>query len=342
VREAFDKLRLNKTNKILLQQINAIIENYSKQGYRLTLRQLYYQLVSRDVIPNRKNEYTKLSSLLNKARLAGIVDWDAIEDRLRVPRIPYSADDIADALEDIQSQYRLNRMRNQDIYLEVWSEKDALSGIFARVTEEYHIRLAINRGYASVTAMYNAYNRFKAQIEDGKKCYILYFGDHDPSGLDMIRDITDRLVRFIAIGLKEEFVEWCNKEGEYYEEDEDGNILDIELVSESFKRWLKQYFEVVPVGLTMSQINRYSPPPNPAKEADPRGDWYKAYLRQKHGLNQFISWEVDALPPEVLTSLLSSAIESKIDRAKFEEILKSEKSDKVEFGKLIKKYSKGK
>jgi hypothetical protein len=198
MKESFsEKLRLNKKNKEQLEIINGIIEEYSQQGYRLTLRQLYYQLVSRDIIANNLKEYAKLSKLLVQGRMAGIVDWDAIEDRIRRPYIPYWVNDVADAIRDTVNQYRLDRMENQDVYIEVWVEKDALSGVLRRITAHYHINLMVNRGYSSCTAMHDASERIKEK-QDEKKCYILYLGDHDPSGVDMVRDIKKRLEEFGA------------------------------------------------------------------------------------------------------------------------------------------------
>jgi hypothetical protein len=191
-----EKLRLNKLNVDKLNTVNKIIEEYQKQGYRLTLRQLYYQLVSRDVISNNLKEYAKLSTLLVQGRMAGIVDWDAIEDRIRVPYQQYSVDDIPDAIQDTIDQYKLDRMKDQDVYIEVWVEKDALSGVLRRITSYYHINLMVNRGYSSCTAMHDAYERIKDKVDDGKDCYIIYLGDHDPSGLDMRRDIKDRFKEF--------------------------------------------------------------------------------------------------------------------------------------------------
>ena len=190
-----ESLHLSKSNIERLNQINAIIEEYRLQGYKLTLRQLYYQLVSRDVIPNKTEEYAKLSSILVKGRMAGIVDWEAIEDRIRTPKIPYYAANVADAIDDITRQYRLDRMRNQDVYIEVWVEKDALSGVISRVTNKFHIRLMVNRGYSSATAMHDAAERM---IDARGDAHILYLGDHDPSGMDMVRDIRDRLLEFDA------------------------------------------------------------------------------------------------------------------------------------------------
>ena len=191
-----EKLRLNAANKAQLEKINEIIKEYAEEGYVLTLRQLYYQLVSRDIIPNLQKEYAKLSTLLVKGRMAGVVDWDAIEDRIRVPYIPYSVDDVDDAIQDTIDQFRLDRQEGQDCYIELWVEKDALSGVLKRITQHYHIRLMVNRGYSSCTAMHDAYERLKRQENAGKETYILYLGDHDPSGLDMIRDIRERLEEF--------------------------------------------------------------------------------------------------------------------------------------------------
>jgi hypothetical protein len=190
-----ESLHLSRSNIDRLNQINAIIEEYRLQGYKLTLRQLYYQLVSRDVIPNKTEEYAKLSSILVKGRMAGIVDWEAIEDRIRTPKIPYYAASVADAIDDITRQYRLDRMRTQDVYIEVWVEKDALSGVISRVTNKFHIRLMVNRGYSSATAMHDAAERI---IDARGDAHILYLGDHDPSGMDMVRDIRDRLLEFNA------------------------------------------------------------------------------------------------------------------------------------------------
>ncbi len=240
-----DKLHLNKKNKELLETINEIIEEYSMEGYKLTLRQLFYQLVSRDIIPNEQKEYAKLSRLLTEGRMAGFVDWSAIEDRNRVPYIPYSVDDIEDAIEDTINQYRLDRQEGQNNHVELWVEKDALSGVLKRITQKYHIKLVVNKGYSSTSAMYDAYKRFSEKIEDNKKVIILYLGDHDPSGLDMIRDIHQRTCEFL-IG------------------DSIDPLGDDEIPN----------FQVRPIGLTMEQIKKFNPPPNPAKLKDPRGTGY--------------------------------------------------------------------
>lgn len=231
-------IKLSKDNKVRLQTINSIIQEYQDDGYVLTLRQLYYQLVSRDVIPNQQKEYAKLSKLLKEGRMSGIVDWSAIEDRLREPEKPASFDSPEDILQAGINQYQVPRMEGQSNYLEVWVEKDALSGVLKRITEKYHVPIVVNRGYSSITAMHDAFDRFtRAMQGDADRITVIYLGDYDPSGIDMIRDVKNRILEF----------------------SQQDNIYD---------------FEIAPIALTRKQIEQYDPPPNPAKMTDPRAGKY--------------------------------------------------------------------
>lgn len=281
-------LHLGKKNITKLNIVNSIIEEYLEQGYKLTLRQLYYQLVSRDLIPNTVQEYAKLSTLLVKGRMAGVVDWDAIEDRIRVPYLPYWVYGIDDAIEDTIDSYRLDRQKDQDTYIELWIEKDALSGVLKKVTSYYHLNLMVNRGYSSCTAIHDAYRRFKNQTLKDKESYILYLGDHDPSGLDMIRDIKERIAEF---------------------------GIDINIKS---------------IALTAQQIKKYSPPSNPAKITDPRAKWYI----QRFGN---VSWEVDALTPDVLHKTVKKSVEKIIDMKLFNKVKTQEETDKKELTNIRRK-----
>jgi len=297
----FREVRLSKTNRQRLEIINAIIKEYQSDGYKLTLRQLYYQLVSRDIIPNRQSEYSKLSTLLKEGRMGGIVDWDAIEDRLRQSSVPSSWDSPKDIMESAIGSYALPRMEGQTTYIEVLVEKDALSGVLKKVTEEYHIPILVNRGYSSVSAMFDAYKRFERGIykiydmgkESEAKVIILYLGDFDPSGLDMIRDIEARIREFAEI-----------------------DFANFPL-------------EIISIALTAEQIKKYNPPPNPAKMSDPRA---KEFMRLYGGM----SWEVDALPPNVLNKLLDKEIRKHIDIDLYEEIVNREGEDKEKLRSLIK------
>lgn len=296
------KLQLSKANEGRLFDVNKIIEEYRKQGYRLTLRQLYYQLVSRDIIANKVAEYKKLGTLLVKGRMAGVVDWDAIEDRIRVPYMQYWNLNIKDAIESTIKQYKLNRMAGQENYIELWCEKDALAGILKPLCNKYHIILMVNRGYSSCTAMHDAYKRIASQIDNGKKVTILYFGDHDPSGLDMVRDIEGRVIEFLQMRFQD--------------------------------YWIGGWFKVWQIGLTMAQIEEFNPPPNPAKITDPRA---KDYIK-KFGS---VSWEVDALNPEELHNIIIDAVEGLIDYDLYESMLEKEKEDKKKLRKILEKENDG-
>lgn len=230
--EKYREKRFGKRSTELLDSCLVIIKKYQKLGIKLTLRQLYYQLVSGDIIPNIQPEYKRLGTLITDARYAGIVDWSAIEDRVRVPKIPSEFDGIPDLMNVALRSYRLDRWKGQEYHVELFTEKDALSSILAPKANEWHINFCVNRGYASATALYDTAQRFKWYLLSKKKeaCVVLYLGDHDPSGLDMIRDIKDRLDEFIP----------------------EGRI------------------EVDHIALTYKQIKEFNPPPNPTKTSDTR------------------------------------------------------------------------
>ena len=158
----------------------------------MTLRQAYYQLVSRQVIKNNRSEYQAVSNALVQARQDGTIPWEWIEDRLRLPRKVNMWDDLADFAETAIQAYHRDTWATQPIYLECWLEKDALSGLFESVLRSYGVTLNVGRGYDGWSSLYNAARRFKGK-EDA---IILYYGDLDPSGEDMVRSLRERLGHF--------------------------------------------------------------------------------------------------------------------------------------------------
>lgn len=191
-REEFKRVNFRPDSLALIKKCNAIVESYS---VRLSLRQLYYRLVATDVITNTKQSYKGLSALLTDARMAGLMDWNALEDRHRMLNIPSEWSSIASLVRSALNSFRFPRWEGQDYYAELWCEKDALSSILEPIADEYHAPLQINRGFSSVTFMYEAAKRFQRDA-DGRTPIIFYIGDHDPSGLDMVRDIRDRMETF--------------------------------------------------------------------------------------------------------------------------------------------------
>ena len=251
-----------------------IVELFAGQGYKLSARQLYYQLVTKDLIPNAEAVYTRILKLLTDLRYNGVVDWSAIEDRGRVPKKHPEWLNVSDLIESALAAYRLPRWSDQEYYIELYCEKQALEGVLKPIADKYHIYFGVNKGYSSASTMYDIAKRMQRQIWDGKYTRILYLGDHDASGLDMVRDIHTRVCEFLRI-------------------DED----DVD-------------FGVSQIALNMDQIDEYDPPPNPAKQTDPRSKWYIKKYGDK-------SWELDALEPSVLQEVTEEAILKFIDIDKY-------------------------
>lgn len=297
--ETFKDIKFKDKSLRMIEECNQIIQTYTESGLRLTLRQLYYQLVSTNAIVNSEKSYKTLGKLVSDARLAGLIDWYAIEDRGRRPRIPSEFKTLEELVETAIHSFRLPRWNGQEYYVELWIEKQALEGIFAPIASKYHITLSVNKGYASQSAMYEAaqriiygQNRGFELNEDGsetnvddldqdpRNAVVLYLGDHDPSGEDMVRDIEDRLVMF---GVKD--------------------------------------LEVQKVALTSAQVKQYKPPPNPAKLTDSRAQDYIAI----HGPH---CWEVDALPPKVLNKLVEQAIAQYVNMRLMDKVKTKEEEGK--------------
>jgi len=198
VYETIRPKRFQSKMRKLLDAIKPIITEYEEKKITLTLRQLYYQLVARQVIANQLKNYQMLSRLLKDARYAGEVDWNIIADHHRSTGKPACFDDLQDGLSALCSQYRRNGWLEQMFYLEVQCEKDALYTVISPLTNNYGVALTINKGYTSATAIYNCAQRFKEAKERGKTCVLLYVGDHDPSGMNMSKDIRGRLAEMGA------------------------------------------------------------------------------------------------------------------------------------------------
>jgi len=249
----------------IVDSANVIIDEYSKQGYELTLRQLYYQFVARDLIPNTQKSYKRLASIISDARLAGLIDWDAIVDRTRNVVTNSHWETIGDIIDTCARQFRVDTWEHQPIRPEVWIEKDALVGVIERPCKALDIPYFSCRGYTSQSEMWSSAMRLKEIIEGGQKVKIFHLGDHDPSGIDMSRDIEDRMRLFITRHIGHD---------EFYEN-----------------------FEFERIALNYDQVEQFRPPPNPAKLTDPRAKEYIA----EHG---DVSWELDALEPAYLEKLI--------------------------------------
>lgn len=214
---------------------NEIIHEYAEQGFDLTLRQLYYQFVARDIIPNTERSYKNLGKTINDGRLAGLIDWESITDRTRSLVAWQHETDPTTAIEELRDAYTIDMWTNQPRRVEVWIEKEALVGVIEDICFTNDVAYFACRGYVSQSEQWRAGRRFKRRSRSNQSTVVLHLGDHDPSGMDMTRDNADRLKMFSEFG---------------------------------------HAIEVKRIALNMDQIEQYDPPPNPTKFTDSRAKQY--------------------------------------------------------------------
>jgi hypothetical protein len=223
-----------------IERADAICLEYAAQGFTLTLRQLYYQFVARGLIPNKDTEYKRLGSILNDARLAGLIDWSHMVDRTRNLQAQPHWTSPEDIISAAASGYAIDKWSRQPWHVEVWIEKDALVGVIDPVCSRNDVPYFSCRGYTSQSEVWGAAMRLVKATTKGnsdRRALIIHLGDHDPSGIDMTRDVTERLALFAtAHGARRPKV----------------------------KR----------IALNMDQVLQYDPPPNPTKLTDSRANAY--------------------------------------------------------------------
>jgi hypothetical protein len=200
----------------LLAQASMLLEEYEEYG-KLTVRQLYYLLVSRGAIKNSNGSYQRFGHHLTTGRNAGVIPWDAFEDRARMfHREPYPRYDLADEEEPeealrswfeyaldprVSKEYEFRKWEGQAYYVELWVEKDALAGFLAPIAKELGVVLVVSKGFTSLTFRREASRRFEEAANEGKKAVLLYLGDLDPSGVDIYRVLKNEMAD-VAIVLR--------------------------------------------------------------------------------------------------------------------------------------------
>lgn len=275
----------------VVRQAQLITAEYLAAGYVLTLRQLYYQFVRRDLFPkdwadpntgstNNEKSYGKLGSYVNQARLAGLIDWASITDRTREVHTLAHWETPADIVRSAADQYRIDKWADQPRYVEVWVEKDALIDIVGKACKPLDVAFFSCRGYVSQSAMWEAAQRFEGFLQKGREPVIFHLGDHDPSGIDMSRDMGDRLEMFGVDG-------------------------------EPVRR----------IALTMEQVRASGAPPNPAKVTDSRCAGYVERFGDE-------SWELDALEPQDIERVITDAVLSVRDEARWAAKVRRENAER--------------
>jgi hypothetical protein len=238
VKQLFVDKKFGVAGLTLIDTVNGILDEYAAQGYDLSLRQLYYQLVARGHVENTVQSYKRIGGLVSDARLAGLVDWKMINDRGRVRVTPSHWTDPASILRSAARSFRIDKWEDQDYFVMAMVEKQALEGVLIPVCAELDIPFIANKGYSSSSSLYEIGQDLQEVLNNGKQAVVLYLGDHDPSGIDMTRDVLDRLNLFA--------------------ERTDFNDVEVDRLA-----------------LNFDQIEILNPPENPAKESDSRFEAYQ-------------------------------------------------------------------
>jgi len=238
MKQAFVERKFSAAVYDMIDVINGILDEYEGQGFRLSLRQLYYQLVARAYVPNTVQSYKRIGDMVSNGRQAGLIDWDMIEDRGRETVAVSHWKSPGEIVRAAASQFRIDKWEEQSVHIEVMVEKDALSGVLEPVCRDLDIAITANKGYSSSSTMYEIGQRLNGLARHGKTITVIYLGDHDPSGIDMTRDVADRLTMY--------------------------SELDNEDI------------EVIRLALNWAQIEEWKPPENPAKQTDSRFASYAA------------------------------------------------------------------
>lgn len=280
-----------------------IASEYEAIGLTLSVRQCYYRFVSLALSPNGKKYYDRIGDTLAQARLDGLFPMRFLEDRSRtVGRTDSltSLTDVDDALDlaarQIGSMPRWNLLRarwyGQPKVVSVWLEKEALSGIYQSACDAAAVGLFACKGYSSVSSLHDWVEYAAAATEDDptRVAVVLYFGDHDPDGMEIPESAERNIRRMLANGV----VPGRCPEGQDYNARE----RHAEPLIVRFER----------CGLSQEQIERYEPPPFMAKPTSSR---YEKYV-ERFGMDN--AWELDALEPRVMQRLVREGCERHFDQ----------------------------
>lgn len=286
--------------KSQIDDIKTAIYLLCEQYQPMTVRQLFYALTVKGVIEKTESEYKNVVCRLTKEmRLAGELPWDWLADHTRWQHKPRTYGGISDCLEESQAAYRraLWDPKTNSNYVEIWLEKDALTGVFYDVTSKYDVPLMPCRGYPSLSFLRSAGrtiawrqqllidNWLNDLFTDMPKLTIYYFGDFDPTGVDISRNIEDRIRSFLC-----------------------------EMDSECFDL----YFEFKRVAINKEQINAMNLPARPTKKSDTRAK----------NFGHDVSVELDAIEPDQLRHMIRSCILENIDQHEIERVWQTEKAER--------------
>ncbi len=256
----------------------------------MTLRQLYYRVVSAGVLKNAQAEYKRLGRLMTNLREAGDVPRTWIVDHIRSTLKPSSWTGLADYAETVRDCYRKDMWSQMPAHVEVFVEKDAIAGSIQPVTREFDVALQVVRGYSSVSFA-GEIGAIWSQVR--KPIFAYYLGDFDPSGFDIERDLAEKLSRYSDRNV------WHVPWGDEPVDPQPDAVY-----------WTR-------LAVCEGDFEEHNLIRLPVKNSDMRT---KAFLAA-HGAH---CAEVDAIPPAELRSRVQAAILSHIDAGRWERLKRAE------------------
>lgn len=279
--------------------IKAAIYGLLKEEQPCTVRQVFYRLVSAGVVGKTEGEYkSTVVRLLGEMRRNHEIKFSWIADNTRWMRKPSSFSSLEIMLKHSADAYRRSVWDNQDCYVEVWLEKDALAGVLYDVTSTWDVPLMVTRGYPSLSFLYSAAETIADQE---KPVYLYYFGDHDPSGIDIPRKVEADLRKFVFD------LQLGNSDLDFsYDDDLDG-----------FDKAMNTNIHFERVAVMPEQIQSMNLPTRPTKRTDSRAKGFEGE-----------SVEVDAIPPKTLRRIVSDCITRHINQKAYDALMYAEAGER--------------
>lgn len=254
--------------------------------YAMTLRQLFYALVSSAAISKAEPAYGRLKRVMRDLREDGTVPWGWLVDHTRSVFAARTWEGLEGLLADSARLYRRDLMRQQEVAIQLWAESDSIGSVVAPVADRYTIPTFIGRGYSARGYLWNAARDAVAAHAAGKDVHILHVGDHDPSGVDIFRDVEETLRLYVTA--VESRLPVASVRRTFDEDDIAGSTA-----------WL----EVERLALLPEQIEAHDLPVRPPKASDARTASFSGPG----------AVEVEALPVEALLAIVEHAITDRID-----------------------------
>lgn len=186
-------VRRSRRSKAELADLHMTILNVCELDNPITVRGVFYRVLSAGVVPKTEAAYAAVQREVLKLRRAGVLPYEWISDGTRWRLKSPSWDSVTEALDDAAASYRRALWNDQGVYVEVWSEKDAISSIISPITDAWDVPLLVARGFSSETFLWSTAQQIKAV---GVPAFVYQLGDHDPSGIAAWEHIQARLRDF--------------------------------------------------------------------------------------------------------------------------------------------------